>query len=69
VWDITHYWATVTGGAQLQANAVFLKAYVDKGWLGMKTGRGFYAYPDPAYARPDFLSGEGDHQRLRMTGR
>jgi 3-hydroxybutyryl-CoA dehydrogenase len=64
VWDITHYWATVTGDAQLQANAGFLKAYVDKGWLGMKTGRGFYAYPDPAYARPDFLSGEGGHPRM-----
>jgi 3-hydroxybutyryl-CoA dehydrogenase len=61
VWDITHYWATVTGDAQLQANASFLKAYVDKEWLGMKTGRGFYAYPDPAYARPDFLAGEDDH--------
>jgi 3-hydroxybutyryl-CoA dehydrogenase len=61
VWDITHYWATVTGDAQLQANASFLKSYVDKEWLGMKTGRGFYAYPDPAYARPDFLAGEGDH--------
>ncbi len=61
VWDITQYWATVTGDAQLQANASFLKAYVDKEWLGIKTGRGFYTYPDPAYARPDFLSGEGDH--------
>jgi hypothetical protein len=26
--------------------------------LGIKTGRGFYTYPDPAYARPDFLTGE-----------
>ncbi len=60
VWDITHYWAVVTGDAQLQANVGFLKAYVDKGWLGIKSGRGFYAYPDPAYARPGFLSGEGD---------
>ena len=28
---------------------------VERGDLGVKTGRGFYAYPDPAWARPDFL--------------
>jgi 3-hydroxybutyryl-CoA dehydrogenase len=27
------------------------------GALGVKTGRGFYRYPDPAYARPGFLTG------------
>ena len=58
VWDITQYWATATGDAQLQANANFLKQYVDKNWLGVKTGRGFYTYPDPAYARPGFLTVE-----------
>jgi 3-hydroxybutyryl-CoA dehydrogenase len=58
VWDITQYWATRTGDPQLQANANFLKQYVDKSWLGVKTGRGFYTYPDPAYARPGFLTGE-----------
>jgi 3-hydroxybutyryl-CoA dehydrogenase len=58
VWDITQYWAATTGDAQLQANADFLKQYVDKNWLGVKTGQGFYSYPDPAYARPGFLTGE-----------
>lgn len=28
------------------------------GNLGVKTGRGFYQYPDPAYARSGFLTGE-----------
>ncbi len=33
---------------------------VARGDLGMKTGRGFYTYPNPAYASPDFLNpGEG----------
>ena len=34
-----------------------LKAMVDRKELGLKTGKGFYAYPDPEYSRPDFLKG------------
>jgi 3-hydroxybutyryl-CoA dehydrogenase len=56
VWSITAYWAGKTGDAQAQANADFLKQYVDKGYLGFKTNQGFYSYPDPAYADPEFLS-------------
>ncbi|HSC03842.1 MAG TPA: 3-hydroxyacyl-CoA dehydrogenase [Solirubrobacteraceae bacterium] len=55
VWTITDYWARQLGDEQLQANATFLKAYVDRGDLGVKSGRGFYSYPDPAYARPGFI--------------
>ncbi len=54
--------AAATGDPQLQANAGFLKQYVDKNWLGVKTGRGVYTYPDPAYARPGFLTG-GEPER------
>jgi 3-hydroxybutyryl-CoA dehydrogenase len=57
-WHITVYWANILGDPQLQTNATFLKTYVDQGWLGRKAGRGFYTYPDPAYARPGFLEGE-----------
>jgi 3-hydroxybutyryl-CoA dehydrogenase len=32
-----------------------LRPYVERGELGMKTGRGFYAYPEPAYQQPGFL--------------
>ena len=42
----------------MKAPYSWLKEYVDKDWLGVKTGRGFYTYPDPAYARPGFLTGE-----------
>jgi 3-hydroxybutyryl-CoA dehydrogenase len=55
-WHITDYWANAFSEPQLQANATFLKAYVDKGWLGVKAGRGFYSYPEPAYAEPGFLT-------------
>ena len=33
-----------------------LTARVARGDLGQKSGRGFYAYPDPAWAAPDFLT-------------
>lgn len=35
-----------------------VKPYIDRGDLGMKTGKGFYIYPNPAYAQPGFLKGE-----------
>jgi 3-hydroxybutyryl-CoA dehydrogenase len=54
-WRITDYWARELGDEQLKANATFLKAYVDRGDLGVKTGRGFYSYPNPAYAQPGFI--------------
>lgn len=41
-------------GAQQFADE-FKQLYIDKGWLGVKSGRGFYTYPDPAYLRPEFL--------------
>jgi 3-hydroxybutyryl-CoA dehydrogenase len=34
------------------------KPYIDRGELGMKTGKGFYTYPNPAYIQPGFLKGE-----------
>jgi 3-hydroxybutyryl-CoA dehydrogenase len=57
VWTITNYWAKKTGDAQAQANADFLKQYVEKGHLGFKTDQGFYSYPNPAYTDEKFLSG------------
>lgn len=57
-WDITQYWAQARGDAQQQANADFLKGYLDQGRLGMQSGRGFYTYPGPAYQQPGFVTGE-----------
>jgi 3-hydroxybutyryl-CoA dehydrogenase len=54
VWDITDYWAERTGDAQRLKNADFVKAYVDRGCLGVKTGEGFYKYPNPVWASPGF---------------
>jgi 3-hydroxybutyryl-CoA dehydrogenase len=33
-----------------------LKDMIREGTLGIKTGKGFYSYPDPEYLDPDFLS-------------
>jgi len=59
VWSITDFWARMLGDAQLEANAAFVKAYVDRGEFGVKSGRGFYAYPEPAYQRQGFVDGTG----------
>lgn len=57
-WQVTEYRAKELGDPQLQAHADFLKPYVDKGWLGVKSGRGFYTYPDAAFLQPGFLTCE-----------
>ena len=33
---------------------------VERGELGVKTGRGFYAYPEPAFQDPGWLKGQAD---------
>ncbi len=55
VWQITDYWARQTGDPQTRANANFVRTYLDRGRLGVKTGGGFYQYPNPAYEAPGFL--------------
>ncbi|MEB2778072.1 3-hydroxyacyl-CoA dehydrogenase [Algoriphagus sp. D3-2-R+10] len=38
-----------------RAFAALLKTYVDQGKVGIKSGEGFYTYPNPSYKHPDFL--------------
>jgi 3-hydroxyacyl-CoA dehydrogenase len=58
VWDITDYWARQTGDPQTRTNADFVRGYLDQGRLGVKSGYGFYRYPNPAYQAPGFLESE-----------
>ncbi len=59
VWHILRSKARREGSSEAQEAADQLKInYIDKGWLGVKAGRGFYNYPNPAYARQGFLAGE-----------
>jgi 3-hydroxyacyl-CoA dehydrogenase len=56
MYHVAAHWGEVRGDAQLKKNAEYLKAhFLDKKNLGVKTGEGFYKYPNPAFAEPDFL--------------
>lgn len=55
VHKVTDYWAEKTDNPKGKKNAAFLKAYVDKGYLGIKTGKGFYTYPEPEFMEPEFM--------------
>jgi len=58
IWHVMQSKARISGDAGDQQFAdEFKRDYIDKGWLGVKSGRGFYTYPDPAYLRPEFLGG------------
>lgn len=50
-WHVVH----VMPDKASQAFANLLESYINQGFLGEKTGRGFYTYPNPAYKHPSFL--------------
>ncbi len=59
-WHISEYWANTLKDPQTIRNTEFLKQeYVDKGRLGVKTGQGFFNYPNPKYMEPDFVQDKG----------
>ncbi|CAG7580057.1 MULTISPECIES: 3-hydroxyacyl-CoA dehydrogenase [Rhodococcus] len=56
-YDVLAHWGKESGDTQMSANADYIKEnFLDKNLLGMQTGEGYYQYPNPAYARPDFLN-------------
>jgi 3-hydroxybutyryl-CoA dehydrogenase len=56
-YDVSQHWGTVNKDAQMLKNAAYVKErFLDRGLQGMLGGEGFYKYPNPAYAAPDFLA-------------
>ena len=55
VQDIEEHYAAESGDPSDRPPRI-LTERVARGDLGMKTGRGFYTYPNPAWAQPDFLN-------------
>jgi 3-hydroxybutyryl-CoA dehydrogenase len=59
VWHIMETNARLAHSPEALAAAdKFKKQYIDKGLLGVKAGKGYYTYPNPAYECPGFLAGE-----------
>ncbi|WDV06124.1 3-hydroxyacyl-CoA dehydrogenase [Lysinibacillus irui] len=57
-YNIVEAKATATGDENMKKLANLLKTeYIEKGKLGRATGEGFYTYPNPSFAKPDFLKG------------
>jgi 3-hydroxybutyryl-CoA dehydrogenase len=54
VKDIEEHYASESGDPADMPPPI-LTDKVARGDLGMKTGRGFYSYPNPEFAEPDFL--------------
>jgi 3-hydroxybutyryl-CoA dehydrogenase len=56
-YDVSSYWGTLNDDPQMLKNAVYVKErFLDRGLQGLMGGEGFYKYPNPAYAAPDFLA-------------
>ena len=57
---VVHHVATLIGETNPDSEALEYARYLDEqfiqpGHLGVTSGQGFYSYPNPAFAQPDFI--------------
>ena len=57
--DIERQWYAESGDERDRPPA-FLEEWVRAGRLGVKSGHGFYRYPDPPFERPGWLPGSAE---------
>lgn len=56
-YGVLAHWGQLSGDEQMLANAKYVKEnFLDKGYLGLSSGQGYYSYPNPSYAEPGFLA-------------
>ena len=57
IYNIEKHWGEQSNDQGILDRAAYYKKnFIDKGNLGVKTGEGFYTYPNPKYKDPDFLT-------------
>jgi len=55
-YNVASYWGNENNDEQLLRGARYIKEnFIEKRKLGVPSGEGFYTYPNPAFAAPDFL--------------
>jgi 3-hydroxybutyryl-CoA dehydrogenase len=62
--EILDHWAETLNDDVARRRVKYLKTLTAQGFLGTKSGRGFYLYPSPAYAASGFLAA-GSSPRIR----
>lgn len=60
VMNVAEGQANMGKGESWRQMAEFVRPYIERGELGLKTGKGFYSYPNPAFQQPDFLTVKED---------
>jgi len=56
IYNVDMLWGKKLGNQNMLDRAAMIKKeYIDKGKMGVSSGEGFYKYPNPRYAHPDFL--------------
>jgi len=56
IFNVLEYWAKADGNEDLRKHADYIKnRFIESRNLGVKTGKGYYSYPGPAFAKDGFL--------------